>query len=67
MIMRFPFLCSGLIAFLLPLISATALTYKLSPNENACFFTYVENKDAKVAFYFAVRAHLHPLTSLPVR
>ena len=39
---------------LLPLSTATALTYKLAPSEKACFFTYVEQKNAKVAFYFAV-------------
>ncbi|KAI9722950.1 MAG: hypothetical protein M1812_001399 [Candelaria pacifica] len=36
--------------------TATALTYKLTPNEKACFFSYVEQKGAKVAFYFAVQA-----------
>jgi hypothetical protein len=35
-------------------VSATALTYKLTANEKACFFTNVENKGAKIAFYFAV-------------
>ncbi|KAI9789525.1 MAG: hypothetical protein M1835_001607 [Candelina submexicana] len=37
-------------------VTATALTYKLTPNEKACFFSYVEQKGAKVAFYFAVQA-----------
>ncbi|KAI9676400.1 MAG: hypothetical protein M1817_000557 [Caeruleum heppii] len=46
----------GLVAYLASLISATALTYKLTPNEKACFFTFVEQKGAKVAFYFAVQA-----------
>lgn len=46
----------GLVAYLLPLVSATALTYKLSPNEKACFFSYVEEKGAKLAFYFAVNS-----------
>ncbi|KAI9766256.1 MAG: hypothetical protein M1840_006670 [Geoglossum simile] len=36
--------------------SATALTYKVSPNEKACFYAAVDNKGAKVAFYFAVQA-----------
>ena len=36
--------------------AATALTYKLTPNEKACFFTWVEEKGAKVAFYFAVQS-----------
>ncbi len=33
---------------------ATALTYKFAPNENYCFHAYVDDKGAKVAFYFAV-------------
>ena len=36
------------------LVSSTALTYKLSANEKACFYSNVENKGAKIAFYFAV-------------
>lgn len=44
----------SLVAYLLPLVSATALTYKLTPNEKACFFSYVDEKGAKLAFYFAV-------------
>lgn len=35
-------------------VSATSLTYKLTPSEKACFFATVEEKGAKVAFYFAV-------------
>jgi len=35
-------------------VNATALTYRLGPNEKACFFTDVESKGAKMAFYFAV-------------
>jgi hypothetical protein len=35
-------------------VSATALTYKLFANEKACFFTNVDQKGAKIAFYFAV-------------
>ena len=53
--MRLLLLASGLLASFLPLVSATALTYKLTPNEKACFFAYVEEKGAKLAFYFAVR------------
>ena len=34
--------------------SATALTYKLVPNEKECFYTHVSNAGAKIAFYFAV-------------
>lgn len=33
---------------------ATALTYKLQPHTKECFFTHVNQKGAKVAFYFAV-------------
>jgi hypothetical protein len=35
-------------------ISATALTYRMDPNEKACFFTDVGQKGSKIAFYFAV-------------
>lgn len=44
----------ALLGFLTSFTSATALTYKLVPNEKECFYTYVETKAAKVAFYFAV-------------
>ena len=55
--MVFPVLFLGALALLFStLTSATALTYKLTPNEKACFFAMVENPGAKVAFYFAVRA-----------
>lgn len=37
-------------------VSATALTYNLAANENTCFFAEVKEKEAKVAFYFAVWA-----------
>ncbi len=53
--MRLPPILYGLVAYIFPLVTATALTYKLGPNEKACFFTYVEEKGAKLAFYFAVR------------
>jgi hypothetical protein len=46
---------AGLLAYLTSLVSATALTYKLDANERACFFTQVQHKGTKVAFYFAVR------------
>jgi hypothetical protein len=35
---------------------ATALTYKLTPNEKECFYTHVVKQGAKVAFYFAVQS-----------
>ena len=44
----------GLLACLIHLVSSTALTYKLAPNEQACFFTDVQQQGAKIAFYFAV-------------
>ena len=37
-------------------VSATALTYKLVPNEKECFYAFVDKKDAKIAFYFAVQS-----------
>lgn len=45
----------GVLASLTPIVSATALTYKLNANEKACFFSSVEHSGAKIAFYFAVR------------
>ena len=51
--MRFA-LFAGL-ASLVSSVTATALTYRLEANEKACFFTNVEQSNAKVAFYFAVR------------
>merc|ERR1712058_168508 len=42
--MKFSILASGLLACLSPLVSATALTYKLGANEKACFFSNIENK-----------------------
>ncbi|TKA72621.1 hypothetical protein B0A49_02670 [Cryomyces minteri] len=54
--MRCLLLTSAFVACFASLISATALTYKLVPNEKSCFFTYVDQKAAKVAFYFAVQS-----------
>jgi len=34
--------------------AATALTYKLAPNEKQCFYSTADKKGSKVAFYFAV-------------
>jgi hypothetical protein len=62
--MRLSILSCSLLAYLSSLVSATALTYKLSANEKACFYSYVENKGAKVAFYFAVSSPLLPSLSL---
>lgn len=52
--MKFGLLTCGIIASLSSVASTTALTYKLLANEKACFFTSVEQKGAKIAFYFAV-------------
>jgi hypothetical protein len=52
--MKFPLLTCGLLASLSSIASGTALTYKLAAHEKACFFANVEQKAAKVAFYFAV-------------
>jgi hypothetical protein len=47
----------GLLALAVSGAYGTALTYKLGANEKACFFTFVERANAKVAYYFAVRAY----------
>lgn len=46
----------SLIGLLTSCVSATALTYKLIPNEKECFYTQVDTEGAKVAFYFAVQS-----------
>lgn len=55
-------LLSSLVAFFATAVSSTALTYKLAANEKSCFFAHVNQKSAKVAFYFAVR----PRSSQPL-
>ncbi|KAL8770694.1 MAG: hypothetical protein Q9194_005102 [Teloschistes cf. exilis] len=55
-IMRLPLLWITLLGYILSYASATALTYKLQPNEKACFFSYAEQKGLKLAFYFAVQS-----------
>jgi hypothetical protein len=52
--MRTIILLSSLLALFTSAVYGTALTYKLGANEKSCFFSYVEHKGAKVAFYFAV-------------
>ncbi|KAK5009485.1 hypothetical protein LTR60_005188, partial [Cryomyces antarcticus] len=54
--MRCLLLASTFLVCFASIISATALTFKLVPNEKSCFFTYVDQKAAKVAFYFAVQS-----------
>ncbi|CAD0053341.1 hypothetical protein D6D23_00573 [Aureobasidium pullulans] len=46
----------SLLGFLTSFVSATALTYKLPPNGKECFYSHIEQKGAKVAFYFAVQS-----------
>ena len=41
-------------------VTATALTYRLGANEKACFYTNVDQTNAKVAFYFAVSPFPRP-------
>lgn len=53
-IMRIPLILLSHFACLCSLVSATALTYKLQPNEKACFFSNADQKGLKLAFYFAV-------------
>jgi hypothetical protein len=45
----------GLLAWLVSLVSATALTYRLGANEKACFYAVSPKENTKMAFYFAVR------------
>ena len=46
----------ALLGLLTTFTSATALTYKMTPNEKECFYTHVDKVGAKVAFYFAVQS-----------
>ncbi|EME81597.1 uncharacterized protein MYCFIDRAFT_50439 [Pseudocercospora fijiensis CIRAD86] len=46
----------ALLGLLTAFTSATALTYRLTPNEKECFYTHVGQQNAKVAFYFAVQS-----------
>ncbi len=55
----------GLLAYLCTLVSSTALTYKLAPNEKACFYAWVDQPGSKMAFYFAVRVPLYFPGSIP--
>ncbi|KAJ4293604.1 hypothetical protein N0V90_008887 [Kalmusia sp. IMI 367209] len=47
---------TSLLAYYTTAVYATALTYRLEAHERACFFTNVETKGIKVAFYFAVQS-----------
>jgi hypothetical protein len=53
--MKATLLSAGLLAWLVSMVSATALTYKLNAHEKACFYAAAEKENIKIAFYFAVR------------
>lgn len=58
----------GLLALFVSHAAATALTYKLMPNERACFYASVTKQLDKIAFYFAVGPPgSFPLTSARAR
>ncbi|KAI5365283.1 Putative transmembrane emp24 domain-containing protein [Septoria linicola] len=50
------FTTTAVLGLLTSYASATALTYKLTPNEKECFYAHVDQLNAKVAFYFAVQS-----------
>jgi hypothetical protein len=52
--MRTTILSVGLLAWLVSVVSATALTYKMTANEKACFYANAPKEGVKIAFYFAV-------------
>ncbi|KAI1173687.1 SKIP/SNW domain-containing protein [Nemania sp. FL0916] len=54
--MKTTLLSVGLLAWLISLVSATALTYKIQANERACFYTTPHKLGQKIAFYFAVQS-----------
>ncbi|KAL2170122.1 hypothetical protein VTG60DRAFT_5217 [Thermothelomyces hinnuleus] len=54
--MQLPLFSCGLWALLAVQATATALTYKIGANEEACFYSATQNKDEKIAFYFAVQS-----------
>ncbi|KAL9612680.1 MAG: hypothetical protein Q9167_002716 [Letrouitia subvulpina] len=54
--MRLPLIFWSLYGYVLTLTSATALTYKLQPNEQACFYSNAPQQGSKLAFYFAVQS-----------
>ncbi|KAK3679942.1 hypothetical protein LTR78_000319 [Recurvomyces mirabilis] len=45
-----------LLSLLVANVTATALTYKLVPNEKECFYTHIDQAGQKIAFYFAVQS-----------
>lgn len=61
--MRLPTLVAGLMALMASNVAATALTYKLTANERACFYAATKNPNEKIAFYFAVGGAPHYCSS----
>ncbi|KAK3325271.1 emp24/gp25L/p24 family/GOLD-domain-containing protein [Apodospora peruviana] len=54
--MKLPLILCGLLAWLVGHVSATALTYKIQANEQACFYAATTRPQEKIAFYFAVQS-----------
>ncbi|KAL2152440.1 hypothetical protein VTH82DRAFT_5624 [Thermothelomyces myriococcoides] len=54
--MQLPLFSCGLLALLATQAAATALTYKIGANEEACFYAATQKQDEKIAFYFAVQS-----------
>ncbi|GJN75465.1 emp24/gp25L/p24 family protein [Purpureocillium lilacinum] len=54
--MRLSTIAAGVIACMVTDVAATALTYKLTANEKACFYTDTKKDNEKIAFYFAVQS-----------
>ncbi|POR36735.1 Putative membrane protein C17A5.08 [Tolypocladium paradoxum] len=54
--MRLPTIAAGVIACMVTDVAATALTYKLTANEKACFYTDTKKDNEKISFYFAVQS-----------
>lgn len=54
--MRLSHVIAGAAAWFAADVAATALTYKVTANEKACFYADATNKGEKIAFYFAVCA-----------
>ncbi|KAK4621896.1 hypothetical protein CLAFUW4_06661 [Fulvia fulva] len=46
----------ALLGLLTACTNATALTYKMHPNEKECFYANVDKAGSKIAFYFAVQS-----------
>lgn len=65
--MKLSALAYGLVALFASEVSATALTYKLTANEKACFYANNQDKGQKIAFYFAVCPAFSCLSRMPYR